>query len=886
MISNRLVALMTDTKFAGWNAVEKMCRDPVAGLGLPDHYLNAGQHAALAKLTRSFRNHGAVLADEVGLGKTRIAAALAEGVVRCGGRVAIAVPPIVAPQWAQELTEAGRRPRAMLRSLNELLIEAGDVGWTTRIADPLVILSHRFGDVRANGRNTSWRADLLKQMHARHSRGRDAASVDYRARVCAAAVRAQATSCATTNVVLDGIVADLGLRPRFGREKFGRDGPFQTALERAVGLAVGRFDLVIIDEAHKGRRSETKLSTLIETVLLWGPQTRRLGMTATPVELGVSQWRSILARVGVGSEVWERLEPSIHGYRDAVRDVRRRWGSDPAARERYASAASAFETALSPFLVRRDKRSDETVMAFRDRAGQHESHRRETCLEVELENLETDWCQAVFAAEALSAMGTASAGGRGVRARLTFGNGHGVAAMLDAHSGSDDEPLDEQQSKDDQEEASQGLIPAERQRAFLDAYDGEVPDAHEEKKHERAEWWRELMLSPLRREGASLYGHPAIVAAADAIDVYVAADEKVLVFGRFTRPMRALTELLNARALLRAVRDGTPWPQQSTSAHNSAALEAAAEHLGQGFERASVDAALEKSYKRFEQARDALRGTLFERIQRGLHAADETADLLVLLDQAKAQASEEVASGGVLLRAMDEVLQLGTADAEVTDRRLAEAFAQVVGALRERNEGDEDDNGLDEDEASRLWPKLYERLQEEYGTPRAAFARLLHGQTRPTTRRLVQLAFNRPNASPKVLVAQSLVGREGLNLHGACRVVLLLHLEWNPGVVEQQIGRVDRLDSHWERRFNAVPPEASTQALPRIEVRPVVFEGTYDERHWSVLSERWDDLRAQLHGVVVPGRDRTDPNVDLAIVAELDRMAPNFDPAIKDAKVP
>ena len=45
-------------------------------------------------------------------------------------------------------------------------------------------------------------------------------------------------------------------------------------------------------------------------------------------------------------------------------------------------------------------------------------------------------------------------------------------------------------------------------------------------------------------------------------------------------------------------------------------------------------------------------------------------------------------------------------------------------------------------------------------------------------------------------------------------------------------------------------------ALPRIEIRPVIFRGTYDEHNWKVLQERWDDLRAQLHGEAIPSRLR------------------------------
>src|SRR5208337_4073033 len=104
------------------------------------------------------------------------------------------------------------------------------------------------------------------------------------------------------------------------------------------------------------------------------------------------------------------------------------------------------------------------------------------------------------------------------------------------------------------------------------------------------------------------------------------------------------------------------------------------------------------------------------------------------------------------------------------------------------------------------------------------FARLMFGETRPESRRMIQLAFNRPNSFPRVLVAQSLVGREGLNLHNSCRIVVLLHPEWNPGVVEQQIGRVDRVDSHWCKQLKAaIASNSPVDRLPRIEVRPVIF---------------------------------------------------------------
>ena len=159
----------------------------------------------------------------------------------------------------------------------------------------------------------------------------------------------------------------------------------------------------------------------------------------------------------------------------------------------------------------------------------------------------------------------------------------------------------------------------------------------------------------------------------------------------------------------------------------------------------------------------------------------------------------------------------------------------------------------------------------------------MYGETKPATRRTLQLAFNRSHSFPRVLVAQSMVGREGLNLHLACRVVVLLHPERNPGVVEQQIGRVDRVGSRWASELDqALSKGKCGDELPRIEVCPVIFQDTYDEHHWNVLNERWDNLRAQLHGIVVPQRQRIGaaPS-ELEIISQLDEAGPNFSPNTK-----
>ncbi len=49
--------------------------------------------------------------------------------------------------------------------------------------------------------------------------------------------------------------------------------------------------------------------------------------------------------------------------------------------------------------------------------------------------------------------------------------------------------------------------------------------------------------------------------------------------------------------------------------------------------------------------------------------------------------------------------------------------------------------------------------------------------------------------------------------------------------------------------------------------------------HWRVLHDRWDDLRAQLHGIVVPHRLRPGCNAEeLSVIHQLDAAAPDFEP--------
>jgi hypothetical protein len=104
------------------------------------------------------------------------------------------------------------------------------------------------------------------------------------------------------------------------------------------------------------------------------------------------------------------------------------------------------------------------------------------------------------------------------------------------------------------------------------------------------------------------------------------------------------------------------------------------------------------------------------------------------------------------------------------------------------------------------------------------------GQTDRNVRERLIALFNTPFA-PDLLVASSVMG-EGIDLHQECRYVIHHDLDWNPSVLEQRTGRLDRIGSRAEREH-----------MP-IEVYEPYLAGTHDEKMYRVVKDRalWFDI--------------------------------------------
>jgi len=904
--------------FKGWDAVARNLKTYAAeqktlatSSKKGDARLNVGQQSSLITIAERLPKNGVVIADEVGMGKTRIAVEITRAVIAAGGRVVILVPPGLGYQWRDELLDGQVQTPPMVRSLGNFFSawkspksQTFPVGPAQKdiqpwFSLPVVLVSHAFTDWRLSETSATWRWALLPELYARwrwrntrrvprEYRGHDALRTEY---VTAAAHSiCDAIPDDQSNIAWRRCKELCDRTPwpaALNSDEYGHHNDLRECLESAVGLGLGVFDLVIVDEAHKSRGYETGLSRLLDSVIQRSPAARVVAMTATPVELGVGQWENTLSRIGADLGKLDAMRDAINDYADAVKEVR----LSPRIAETqqtYKNAAANFQEQLSPFLLRRDKREDQSVMAFAEHTGMaaHNYRRIDEVFVDPVQLKDPVWRLAVCAAEALSLVSKQSETIGAKRLRLTIGNGHGIANVLKPIAQvNESDMLLMHVEKDEQAEDTN------RKSQTISQH------THDSDRLRRAEWWHKVMVQAFVGNEDCLFDHPAILACVDAVEAATANNEKVLVFGLFTQPLRVLVELLNAREMLRCLKTSRPWPQakihdggQNNDAKDDErpAVRAARRQLGYGAELGEINQLLARQYQDLENLRDRWRTNLLDKLAAGLDVSTGTdqskrlsniQQIFVAFRQSAQSKIGPTGNQGLALvgRAMLESL---AEPEEATPQQVAQAFEQLINALTDRDEGDLDGDGeLNQSEADNLWVEIETRLKAEYGRTQGSFARLMFGETEPNTRRLLQLAFNRPHSFPKVLVAQSKVGREGLNLHKACSTVILLHHEWNPGVVEQQIGRVDRVGSHWSKQLDAaIANKVTLEQFPRITIRPVIFKGTYDEYHWDVLRERWDDLRAQLNGVVIPPRLYVN-DLELQVLAkEIEDVAPNFSP--------
>ncbi len=854
-----------------------------------EQHLDYGQRASLVWMAKRLPQSGLVLADEVGTGKTRIACAVVHAVLDAGGRAAVVVPHGLMHQWIAESRKLRTNAPAPkeLTTFTELLREASatDASWKDIAPCPdeseWWLISHGFRAPLVRSNSNWWRAALPAfvelNLAARAERE------DARTRI--GKLHQMMESARASWWGWNGmarIASDVAPRVRGRRDlrkridalpplsvasqnndallaQFGNSGDGRPLTEELLGLWLGEFDLLVIDEAHKSRgevdvedtalgaASGTVLARLVDVLLKQPEGGRRLCLTATPMELELSQWLDLLgrARSGLDPERGLQVVKRLHDAAD-----RAAVAPDEGSRlDELCGAARDFTKTLAPHVTRRRRDEDPLVASFREGAalpkGRPHPHRRLQRVQIgwtETLGQKSPWLDVLFAAECMSQ----SARGLTLKDTAAW-----PRAVRDAYT-----KLSAGHVSIDLSETSEPLrIP-----------EPGIVDDHTRGKIMRAAYWYRRLRDGRRRvleglpsvTGAELdpdAEHPRILAAVKEIEGWTLKREKVLVFGVFLRPLRLLRDVLNVRHALRAADAGRPIAH---AVHTDESLLGIAlrqiERLrsegtltgrlatGNG---AEMRRALADSQRAYERLRDKVR----RRAKKPVVAWRTDPSLLggAPVDRDLEGALEDHLVSFVV----DDFLATTSGSDEVTDERFDALTTEFVDKRLRPLLGELGDEDVDEKQAVLRQGALRALLEDDDG--RQSFhARLLQGATRWETRRYLQAAFNRPGASPWVLVAQSQVGREGLNLHESCRVVVQFHAEWNPAVLEQQIGRVDRKGSLWERLTQKWLDAGAQGDPPFVEVRQLIFEGTYDAFQWDRVMRRQHVFDASLFGSLLP----------------------------------
>jgi superfamily II DNA or RNA helicase len=874
--------------------------------------LDDGQRASLAWIVKRLRQcNGLVLADEVGTGKTRIACALIHAVLAMGGRIATVVPKGLMHQWLAESRELDASVEATsLTTLPELFRSVSSPEhWRQLAPHPdraeWCLLSHNFRIPQVRANSHTWRAALpalvelqLAPKTVRSDRRTREGRLDERL----AAIEERATKRGAYWRGMAMLAKDVAsrIRPRADLRRAMRKLPDIRILadnttdvdldayrdaegdrisEEILGAWLGDFDLIVVDEAHKSRgqleeddASETSstakiLTRLLGHILQPADNARRLCLTATPMELELDQWRDLLLRASC--DLGEQGKQVIAELKAATRDAA--VAPDETKRlDRLCRASTEFTRTLSPYVTRRRRTDDGLLQEIQSRGemdARPHPHRNVEAREISWSDPDvrkSPWIDVLFAAECMSHAA------RGLTKADTKDWPH---AIRDAYT-----------------KLCKGHVSAD----FFDDVSIAIPAPSEADEHTRGKiirvnyWYKHLRAARERiaardsvEDGLVECEHPRITLAVREIEAWtqrrIAVDglahgEKVLVFGVFLHPLRVLRNVLNVRHALRAVDAGRPIAH---SLHRNALSMSIARRQLDGMKRdralgnrlrdsseSSLRDALHRGHEQYTALQTKLRGLIAKTVEtwtkdpRRLGGIDDRR----VLDDVRAHAMAFV---------LDELLNEDTAvhsDSDAAD--LAEVYFQRYLAPEITDLDARED---DEDPRTEALRGLF----NDEDTRQRQFAVLLAGDTQASTRRYIQAAFNRRTSSPRVLIAQSQVGREGLNLHEACRVVIQFHAEWNPAILEQQIGRVDRKNSLWERLARQWLTSKDGD-LPRVEVRQLVFEGTYDAFQWERVTRRKRMFDASLFGTLLP--EEAWARVPPGFVNKLRDAAPSFRP--------
>jgi hypothetical protein len=842
-------------------------------------------------LCRLQTTEGVILADQVGMGKTYVALAVVVSRILSDphlGRVVIFVPPAVADKWVREwrkfsetLLEPGTGIRCVdrpIRSGEEFLKKLDDhadtrehilvvthTALTATLKDTFIQLAllhyatrYVRGGVDLRDRIAKWSdglRGLIRDTRFTPERVSELLKTPpSRWRACWLRLTGEELADDPIPEALESAAASLqlqelraaieGLPIRTSADIQRRLESARAALSAATQatwkwlLSATDLDLplLVVDEAHRLKNPATLISKLFaerssgaDAGAFRGIFRRMLFLTATPFELGHSEIIEVLRRMAAvrpldpepAQPLLERLESLkkklTHAQETALTlDVAwGRLGSDdlavfegwsvsepappgisPPAREAWeharfaARARQDMNRALRPWVIRheRDHRRSylpgAAILPGGEKAGG-------------LTIADEAALPFLLAARAQSI----SVDHKGARPLFAYGIASSYEAYRRLGSGHQDERRDSDESAEDQP-------PDERQAA------DHAPAI------EAVQWYRGEIDRVLGKASV-LAAHPKVQATVERAAQLWLAGEKCLIFCWFIKSGEAVERALAARV-------------------ESLILERAAAALGTTSAedtRAELERVSERLFRRDGPSYERLRRRLVEALAGPAGRHEDVIDLVVdasirhlrtpsyltrFTPLASGMTDEDVWSGITNANAQGFALLdrwRGFAD------RLARARKQVSPA----DAGEQPDSDFARIRAALLGERGEDDEAVRRGASLSQVRRANGGSERDVRERLIAL-FNTPLA-PDLLVASSVMG-EGIDLHQECRFVVHHDLDWNPSILEQRTGRLDRIGALAEREGKA------------IEVYEPYLAGTHDEKMFRVVKDRgqWFDI--------------------------------------------
>lgn len=606
----------------------------------------------------------------------------------------------------------------------------------------------------------------------------------------------------------------------------------QTVWKSFLSSTALDLPLLIVDEAHRLKNSGTQISKLFAprsddapaSGAFHGVFRRMLFLTATPFELGHSELINVLGRMGAVSC---SVEPPLAERLEALRKVLttaqvsalsfdEAWGrieeSDLSAFESWspeshvpdsisAAAREAWRHANLTVLAR-----NEMHKALRPWVIRHERpHRRDYLTGAAiLENGASGGLQIPDEAALpflLAARAQSVALDEKGPARPLFA--YGIASSYEAFSrlgsGSDDDGRDSDIVKEDRNTDDPSLL---------------VHCATGNAVH----WYRREIENALA-DIATREAHPKISATVDRAAKLWSQGEKCLIFSWFIRSGKAIEDALTKRI-------------------DALITEAAKSSLRHAEPDLALDRISDRLFRSDSSSYVRIRKRLSDAIRDAAGGHDDVLDLVV------DTGIRHLRTPGYLVRYTPLKLDINDdqvwaglqgenpCSIVVLDRwklfaeRLANARNQIKKVFDLADESDSEFVRIstallgtheDEEASSRRSARLHP-VRRAYG-----------GTERHVRERLIAL-FNMP-FSPELLVASSVMG-EGIDLHQECRCVIHHDLDWNPSVLEQRTGRLDRVGALAERIGK------------NIQVYEPYLAGTHDEKMFRVVKDRaqWFDI--------------------------------------------